>query len=600
MPRWGLTETLREDYAPWGIPAAWFKPGKVVTDPVKHDIYLNRLEQAIVDTKPFQRLRRVRQLGNAHYVYPGGTHTRFSHALGAVREVQDLFDIVEGQQNGRHVVDDLFKQWQEGGAEYYATRIAESMVLARLGALLHDFCHVPSGHSVEDDLKLLPAHDEGGRRFTALWNDMRRSLEKNAELESTWFTRGDVAALEPLFDGELEENLRPLILSKEKRDKDTGEVIEAADRIRYPFVADLVGNTICADLLDYLERDHLFTGLPLSLGARYKSEFYVTPKRDSVLYPERVAIRIHRNGRERPDVVTELLKHLRYRYELQERVLSHHTKIAADAMVGKMLDRWSTAMVEQRVAGGTDRKRAERAVERQLDKLLRESGDDTLLEHLARDRSLRRTQAGRDATTLASDLLERRLYRHVANASGAHAPKELHKKFGDRETRSKLELSASNWADLSNRHAQVLLWIPPPGMRLKLAEMLVDHGKGLAKFVDYSKKGREIYDDHRDLWNIMVFVHRSVSDEDAKVVLARLAADMGLCWDRYESELGTDAEDWPRTLAAMQACKRPEVDETVRELLEHASPSELARRRRPRRHKDLLKDLETIRDAKMP
>ena len=37
----------------------------------------------MLDSEPFQRLRYVRQLGHAFLVYPGATHTRFEHALGA-------------------------------------------------------------------------------------------------------------------------------------------------------------------------------------------------------------------------------------------------------------------------------------------------------------------------------------------------------------------------------------------------------------------------------------------------------------------------------------------------------------------------------------
>ena len=43
-------------------------------------------------------------------------------------------------------------------------------------------------------------------------------------------------------------------------------------------------------------------------------------------------------------MVTELLKHLRYRYELSERALVHHAKLAADAMLGKAIAMWRDAL----------------------------------------------------------------------------------------------------------------------------------------------------------------------------------------------------------------------------------------------------------------
>ncbi|MCC8455980.1 hypothetical protein, partial [Streptomyces rochei] len=53
-----------------------------------------------------------------------------------------------------------------------------------------------------------------------------------------------------------------------------------------------------------------------------------------------MVINVDREGRHREDIITELVKYLRYRYELTERVLTHHAKSAADAMLGKMLELW--------------------------------------------------------------------------------------------------------------------------------------------------------------------------------------------------------------------------------------------------------------------
>ena len=120
--------------------------------------------------------------------------------------------------------------------------------------------------------------------------------------------------------------------------------------ISYPFAQDIVGNTISADLLDYLTRDHRFTGLPASLGQRFLDGFYVS--RSDADKPQRMVLRIVKRKRERQDTITELLKYLRYRYELSERALAHHAKLAADAMIGKLLglyhDRLLREAIEER------------------------------------------------------------------------------------------------------------------------------------------------------------------------------------------------------------------------------------------------------------
>jgi len=56
---------------------------EVVRDPLWDNIPLDQVALAALDTPAVQRLRYVRQLGHAFLVYPGATHTRFEHALGA-------------------------------------------------------------------------------------------------------------------------------------------------------------------------------------------------------------------------------------------------------------------------------------------------------------------------------------------------------------------------------------------------------------------------------------------------------------------------------------------------------------------------------------
>lgn len=150
----------RDCDGPWGLPVSVLAPGKVITDPVHRDIHLSTLEIAVVDSRPFQRLRRIRQLGNTHLVYPGAVHSRFSHSLGALSVAEKLLKIVRHQGNQLHGVrEDLFAEWVMGAGDEADKKWKEARVLARLGALLHDLCHLPAGHTVEDDLGILEPHD---------------------------------------------------------------------------------------------------------------------------------------------------------------------------------------------------------------------------------------------------------------------------------------------------------------------------------------------------------------------------------------------------------------------------------------------------------
>lgn len=54
----------------------------IINDPVHGQIVMDGLCLRIIDTKEFQRLRYLKQLGTCDYVYPGATHSRFSHSIG--------------------------------------------------------------------------------------------------------------------------------------------------------------------------------------------------------------------------------------------------------------------------------------------------------------------------------------------------------------------------------------------------------------------------------------------------------------------------------------------------------------------------------------
>ena len=570
MPEWGLSEEERRT-KPWGLPEAVLAPAKVFTDPVHGDIHLNKLEVACVDSPPFQRLRRIRQLGETHLVYPGAVHTRFSHGLGALRLAQHLLDRIHNQGQGLHATDDLISQWHPKSGHW-----AEATVLARLGGLLHDLCHVPAGHTIEDDLGLLEAHDANGERFEALWGELRTAVRKAIELNTDAAAAGavDAALLAPT--GELHQQLRALITAKAKG-------VVPIDKMSYPFCSDLVGNTICADLLDYLARDHLFSGLPHSLGRRFTSAFFVVPA-DQGPYSERLAINIMRDVHERTDIVSELLKALRYRYELTERVLAHHAKLAADAMLGEAIERWGWAVwyAEAKKAGRLDQaqfgkgfdphkipaKRLDveppdegkdrpifNAARVRMDRELRWIGDEELIgllkglrgsEALPKETAPLLEEGGR----LVEDLQLRRLFKWVARVGPRDAPaKALWDKYGDPDRRSKLEQGAQRFAKLSAA-PQVIVWLPPPKMRLKLAEVLVRHSRGVSPFVAYERAGRrrgsEIYDAHEALWAAYVFVHPEVKRDVNTVdrIVSFLAREMGVRWEGY-GHLGDRPDQWP-------------------------------------------------------
>src|SRR5213075_1901845 len=97
---------------------------KVIRDPLWNNIRVEPLALRLIDTPAFQRLRYVRQLGLAFLVYPGASHSRFEHALGAYHLARRALTLLEERDDLRRVEDAAFSD-------------------VRIAAVLHDIGHYP-------------------------------------------------------------------------------------------------------------------------------------------------------------------------------------------------------------------------------------------------------------------------------------------------------------------------------------------------------------------------------------------------------------------------------------------------------------------------
>ncbi|MCY4571625.1 MAG: HD domain-containing protein [Gemmatimonadetes bacterium] len=179
----------------------------IIRDPVWNSIRLDALAAAIIDTPAFQRLRYIRQLGLAHLVYPGATHTRFDHALGVYHLAERAIRILKA---GPPVPAEV---WEGARLIPYA-------------ALLHDIGHYPFSHAIEelDPATIAADHEQAGARF----------------FESEEMS----AALAPLGENAHEEISRII----------TGRGENA--------LRGLVSGSLDLDKMEYLRRDARFCGVP--------------------------------------------------------------------------------------------------------------------------------------------------------------------------------------------------------------------------------------------------------------------------------------------------------------------------------------------------
>ena len=171
---------------------------KIINDPVHGFITIyNDLIFDLMEHPFFQRLRRIKQLGMSHLVYPGANHTRFHHALGAMHLMQKA-------------ISELLKK----GVEITEAE-KEGAIVA---ILLHDIGHGPFSHTLEHSLLKNIHHEEVSLLFMN-----RLNIE---------------------FEGKLD--LAIAIFS---------------DKYNKKFLHQLVSSQLDMDRLDYLQRDSYFTGV---------------------------------------------------------------------------------------------------------------------------------------------------------------------------------------------------------------------------------------------------------------------------------------------------------------------------------------------------
>ena len=175
-----------------------------IRDPLWNNIRVDPTAERLLDTGVVQRLRYVRQLGLAHLVYPGATHSRFEHALGAYHLARRT----------------LARLHDEGALEGVP---ADEGAVVAAAALLHDVGHYPFSHALEEIG--VPHHEAVARPL---------------------LTAGDVAAI-------LRADIAP----------DAPERIYAlvCGASASPLQG-LISGSLDLDKMDYLKRDALMCGVP--------------------------------------------------------------------------------------------------------------------------------------------------------------------------------------------------------------------------------------------------------------------------------------------------------------------------------------------------
>lgn len=171
---------------------------KIINDPVYGFISLpNEIIFDIIEHRYFQRLRRIKQLGLTHLVYPGALHTRFHHVIGAMNLMVQAVEVLKSK--GSNITDD-------------------EALGAYIAILLHDIGHGPYSHTLESSMVDNLSHEDLSLLF------MKGMSNEIGEVMKTAIS---------IFEG-----------SHPKK-----------------FLHQLVSSQLDMDRLDYLRRDSFFTGV---------------------------------------------------------------------------------------------------------------------------------------------------------------------------------------------------------------------------------------------------------------------------------------------------------------------------------------------------
>ena len=174
-----------------------------IKDPLYGYVRLTSIERNVIDTPAVQRLRRIRQLAGAEFVYPAANHTRFEHVVGAMYLAGVVTESIPVELS------------------------SEERQKVRLAALLHDVGHAPFSHLFEPLLL--------------------KYLGRNHEDMSRW-----IIAESALADVIRGEGFDPKELS--------GLAVGKPEQGTRPFLGQIISGSFDVDKMDFVVRDSYHTG----------------------------------------------------------------------------------------------------------------------------------------------------------------------------------------------------------------------------------------------------------------------------------------------------------------------------------------------------
>lgn len=203
----------------------------VIYDVLYGFIPITEWEQAIINSPFFQRLRWIKQLSFANYIFPGAEHNRFAHAIGVMQSMDQMIRAL-----GIAVPD------QELFDESARSEAAMLHKCLRISALLHDIGTFPFSHAVE-------------YAYIRHGNDDRDGPEDQKPLPNNHEHLGSFIIKNTRYEGGLTQILEEYGLDIQM----ISNIIKG--KAPESIANQLMHSDLDADRMDYLLRDSHYTGI---------------------------------------------------------------------------------------------------------------------------------------------------------------------------------------------------------------------------------------------------------------------------------------------------------------------------------------------------
>jgi HD superfamily phosphohydrolase len=310
----------------------YLEKAKIYKDVIHNSISTTRIANAIIDTKIFQRLRNLRQLGVSCFVFPNANNTRFEHSIGtyylAGCIIQHLLLNSNIEEINKSLVDItyikkyLLKKFNlidtEENIKFlseYKTLLFDDYLieLIKIAGLVHDIGHGPFSHLFDNWISSIPELENNN----LIHHENRSIILFGLIIEKTVINYNNkIYKLSDYIDNDAYNFISSLIHPSSFTDIPKNNFI-------YQIISNSL-NDLDVDKLDYLCRDSYYLGSTHPFNI-WRIIDHVKVINKNMVFPEKISY--------------EIFKVFRSRYDMHKQFYNNKTVICIEYMIQNILNK---------------------------------------------------------------------------------------------------------------------------------------------------------------------------------------------------------------------------------------------------------------------